>query len=37
VPLAQLVHCHLELLLLDVVVLFVLGAPWETLPWETSP
>ena len=37
VVLAQLVYCYLELLLLDVVVLFVLGTPRETLPRESAP
>lgn len=36
VALAQLVHCDLKLLLLDVVVLFVLGPAGETLPRETA-
>ena len=30
---AQLFQRRLDLLFLDVVVLFVLGATWETLPW----
>ncbi len=34
--LAQLVNCDLELLLLDVVVLFVLGASGKALPRQTA-
>lgn len=34
--LAELVHSDFELLLLDVIVLFILGAAWESLPWETA-
>ena len=36
VALAQLVNGDLELLLLDVVVLFVLGTAWEALPRQTA-
>ena len=37
VALAQLVHSDLQLLLLDVVVLFVLRPARETLPREAAP
>ena len=33
---AQLLERSLDLLLLDRVVLFVLAATWQTLPWERS-
>jgi len=36
VTLAQLVHGHLKLLLLNVVVLFVLGASGKALPGQTA-
>ena len=35
--LAQLVNGDFELLLLDIVVLLVLGATWESLPWQAAP
>jgi hypothetical protein len=33
---AQLVHGHFELLLLDVIVLLVLGASWQSLPRQAA-
>ena len=33
---AELLERRLDLLLLDVVVLFILGAAWETLPGELA-
>jgi hypothetical protein len=36
VTLGQLIHSDLELLLLDVVVLFVLRSARQTLPGKTS-
>ena len=36
VALAELVHSHLQLLLLDVVILLVLGTAWEALPGEAA-
>ena len=32
----QLVNCNLLLLALDVIIFFILGASWETLPWKGS-
>ena len=32
----QLLKRGLDLLLLDVVVLFILGAAWKSLPWELT-
>ena len=34
--LAEVINIDLELLLLDVVVLFVLRTAWKSLPWETT-
>ena len=33
---AELLERRLDLLLLDVVVLLVLGATWQTLPWQLA-
>ena len=36
VPFAELVNSHLQLLLLNVIVFFVLRPAWQTLPRQTS-
>ena len=36
VALTELIHSNFELLLFDIVVLFVLRSTWQTLPWKTA-